>query len=78
MMYMPDLTLTLYYCVSWCTNMSRNTVLRVLAGIVVAIVRDIGRITHTPKLTLALCHYVLHGTRIKLTCVAPIESNIKC
>ena len=32
-----------------------KTLLRVLAGIVVAIVRDIGRITYAPKLTLTLC-----------------------
>ena len=76
---MPDQKLTLYYCVSWCTHISSNSV-RMLAGIVVATNR-IGharRITYTPKVTLTLCYPVPHGTRVTLTCVAPIASNIKC
>ena len=45
--YMPYVKLTLCYCcVSWCVHISQNTLLRVLAGIVVAIVRHIRRITY--------------------------------
>ena len=78
MTYLPALTLTLSYCVSWCTHISDNTVSRVLAGIVGAIVRHVSRITYTPKLTLTFCYSVLRGMLIKLTYVAPTEtSNIK-
>ena len=75
---MPDLNLTLYYCIRWYTHIHRNSSVRVLAGIVIAIVRHVRQITYIPKLTLTLCYSVLHGTRVKLTCVAPIASNIKC
>ena len=58
--YMPDLNWTFYCCVSWCTDMSHNTVsVRVLAGIVAAIARQIRRITYTPKLTLTSLIYVI-------------------
>ena len=76
---MPDLKLTLYYCVSWCTRIYHTAMLTVSAGIVLAYrVGHVRRITYTPKVTLTLCYSVLHDTRKTLTCAAPFASNIKC
>ena len=76
MMYMPDLTLTLYYCVSWCTHISHNTVLRVLAGIVVAIVRHSTEKVHTKSdANITLFCATLYANKVN---VRGAHYNIKC
>ena len=79
--HMPDPTLTLYCCISWCTHIYCNTTVSVgmLAGILVAIVRHVRRITYTPKITRTLCYSVLfvRYMLIKLTHGAH-RGNIKC
>ena len=79
--YMPDPKLTLYYyCVSWCTHISHNT------GSVKSVSGNRScywkthstDIVHTKADANIICYSVLHGTRIKLTRVAPIARSIKC